>query len=211
VAYLSISEMITETFGVIKSLYPQLVSFARKKLCSVNQFLLWNESRSFFLPLSQIAFQQLLDLKVVISSSPQPSNGHDEWIFVWRSDQFSCSKVYSFLQGSYPVCLLFKWMWKSRVQNKHKFFFWLFLWDRINTWNLLQRKNMFLSSYTCVMCVENVVEDIQHLFFGCPSSDACWTYLGVYWDLSLEFQAMVLHARIHLNSVISREIFIIGC
>jgi hypothetical protein len=30
-------------------------------------------------------------------------------------------------------------------------------------------------------------------------------------NVSLEFQAMVLHARIHFNSVIFREIFIIGC
>jgi hypothetical protein len=61
------------------------------------------------------------------------------------------------------------------------------------------------------MCVENVVEDIQHLFFGCPFSDTCWTYLGVHWDLTLDFQAMVLHARIQFNSVIFIEVFIIGC
>jgi hypothetical protein len=72
----------------------------------------WDESISFFLPLSQIAFQQLSDLKAAISSSLQPFNGHDEWTFTWDSDQYSCRKVYSFLQGSHPVSLLFKWMWK---------------------------------------------------------------------------------------------------
>jgi hypothetical protein len=51
-------------------------------------------------------------------------------------------------------------MRKYCAQNKPKFF-WLFLWDMINTRNLLQRKNMILPSYTCSMCVENVVEDIQ--------------------------------------------------
>jgi hypothetical protein len=123
-------------------LNPSTLSFfpLRKKLCLVNLFLLWDESRSFFLPLSHIALQQLSNLEAVISSSLQPSNGHDEWTFIWESDQFSCSKVYSFLQGSHPVSLLFKWMWKCRVLNKHRFFFWLFLWDRINTQNLLQRK-----------------------------------------------------------------------
>jgi hypothetical protein len=35
--------------------------------------------------------------------------------------------------------------------------------------------------------------------------------LGVYWDLTLDFQAMVLHARIQFNYVIFREVFIIGC
>ena len=98
----------------------------------------------------------------------------------------------------------------SKVQNKHKFFFWLFLRDRLSTRNLLNR-NMFLPSYFCVLCVENLEEGIRHLFFSCPFSDACWTYLGVHWDLSLDFQVMVLHARLQFNSVIFREIFIIGC
>jgi hypothetical protein len=46
------------------------------------------------------------------------------------------------------------------------------------------------------MCVENVMEDIQDLFFGCPFSDACWAHLGVHWDLALDFRAMVLHAQL---------------
>jgi hypothetical protein len=50
----------------------------------------------------------------------------------------------------------------------------------------------------------------MYLFFSCPFSDACWTYLGIHWDLSLEFQAMVLNAILHFNSVIFRKIFIIG-
>jgi hypothetical protein len=40
-----------------------------------------------------------------------------------------------------------------RSQNKHKFFFLLFLRGRINTRNLLHRKHMFLPSYhLCAMC-----------------------------------------------------------
>jgi hypothetical protein len=58
--------------------------------------------------------------------------------------------------------------------------------------------------------VENVEEDIRHLFFSCPFSDACWTYLGIHWDLSLDFQSMILNARFGFNSVIFREIFIVG-
>jgi hypothetical protein len=36
---------------------------------------------------------------------------------------------------------------------KHKIFFWLLLNDRINTKDLLQRKNYNLDSYTCDMCI----------------------------------------------------------
>jgi hypothetical protein len=102
-------------------------------------------------------------------------------------------------------------MWVSKAQHKHKFFFWLFLRDRINTRNLLHRKHMFLPSYSCVLCVQHVEEDVKHLFFGCPFSQACWAYLGVNWNLDLDFQLMILHARLQFNLIIFREVFIIGC
>jgi hypothetical protein len=90
-------------------------------------------------------------------------------------------------------------------------FFWLLLRDRLNTKNLLHRKHMVLDSYVCALCVEGLEEDFKHLFFSCPFSDACWTFLGIHWDLSLDFQHMVLMAGLNFNSVIFREIFIIGC
>jgi hypothetical protein len=44
-----------------------------------------------------------------------------------------------------------------KVQNKHKFFFWLLLCA------------MFLECYSCVPCVEEMEESQQqHLFFDCP-------------------------------------------
>jgi hypothetical protein len=141
--------------GIIKDLYPQLFSFARKKKCSVNQFLSWDASRSFFLSLSQVAFEQFNDLHAAISDLILSQLSADEWTFVWSGGVFSSGTYYVFLQGSHPASpLLFKWLWSSRSQNKHMFFFWLFLRDKINTRNLLHRKQMFLPSYTCVLCVE---------------------------------------------------------
>jgi hypothetical protein len=49
--------------GIVKVQFPQLHSFARRKNCSLNQFLAWDESRSFFLPLSSTAYDQLLQLR----------------------------------------------------------------------------------------------------------------------------------------------------
>jgi hypothetical protein len=59
--------------------------------------------------------------------------------------------------------------------------------------------------------VEGLEEDFKHMLFSCPFNDACWTFLGVHWDLLLDFQHMVLMALLNFNSVIYREILIIGC
>jgi hypothetical protein len=95
--------------GVLKDLYPQLFSFARKNSCSVFQFLSWDDSRSFFLSLSHIAFDQLCELKDALLALQLPSQGSDEWTYVWDSD-FSSHMAYIFLQGSHPTPPLFKWM-----------------------------------------------------------------------------------------------------
>jgi hypothetical protein len=73
-----------------------------------------------------------------------------------------------------------------------------------------QEKHVSAVLLLCSLC-ENVEEDVRHLFFECPFSDACWTYLGVDWDPNLDFQAMVLNVRLHFNSIIFREVFIIDC
>jgi hypothetical protein len=89
------------------------------------------------------------------------------------------------------------------------FLFWLLLKDRLNTRFMLHRKNMHLDSYHYVLCVEHVEEDIIHLFFNRPFSQACWTFLGIAWDITLDHQLMFLKAREDFNSVIFREVIII--
>jgi hypothetical protein len=100
-------------------------------------------------------------------------------------------KAYLYLSGTIPASPLFKWIWKSSILPKHKFFFWLLLQERQNTRNLLIRKNMFLDSYCCPVCIENEEETLQHLFFDCSFSQACWIFpwhfLGHYWGCHLRY------------------------
>jgi hypothetical protein len=100
--------------GILKDLNPQLFSFARKKSCSVNQFLSRDASRSFFIPLSQVAFHQFNDLQVAISDLNLSPLSVDEWVYSWTGGVFSSKLAYDFLQGSHPTSPLFKWMWSSR-------------------------------------------------------------------------------------------------
>jgi hypothetical protein len=63
--------------GILKDIYPQLFSFSQNKSCSVLLLLSWDESRAFFLPLSQIAFDQLCALKEAFLALQHPSSDAD--------------------------------------------------------------------------------------------------------------------------------------
>jgi hypothetical protein len=94
--------------GIMKVKFPQLHSFARRKNCSLNQFLAWDESRSLFLPLSSTAYDQLLQLKVELLALHLQLDKSHEWSYVW--DIFSSHRAYKHLQGPSTTLLLFKWM-----------------------------------------------------------------------------------------------------
>lgn len=102
-------------------------------------------------------------------------------------------------------------MWKSCCKSRKKFFFWLVLRDRINTRNLLRRKNIHLDDYNCVWCDRGCEEALMHLFFECPFSQGCWRSLQIGWNLPLPPDGMLMDARSNFNSKIFREILIIGC
>ncbi|KAF8768566.1 hypothetical protein HU200_007495 [Digitaria exilis] len=101
-------------------------------------------------------------------------------------------------------------MWKSAVSGKYKFFFWLLIRDRLNTRNILCRKNKYLEDYTCVLCQQGVEETLGHLFFACHFNLQCWQILGIQWDTSLAETEMILQARQHFGSQIFREIAILA-
>jgi hypothetical protein len=62
-----------------------------------------------------------LQLKADIEALNLQPIKYDEWFYIWGFDCFSSHRAYIHLQSSHPASPLFKWMWKSKVQNKHKF------------------------------------------------------------------------------------------
>lgn len=113
--------------------------------------------------------------------------------------------------GQTEASPLFSWLWRSSNLGNHKFFFWLLLRDRLNTRNLLRRKNMILDDYNCTLCTTNQEETCFHLFFECPFSKECWDSIPINWNLNLSPLDMVIVARINFGSSIFREIFITAC
>jgi hypothetical protein len=61
-------------------------------------------------------------LKEALLALQLPLLGADVWTYTWGSD-FSSHRAYVTIQGSNPSSPNFKWMWVSKAQHKHKFFF----------------------------------------------------------------------------------------
>jgi hypothetical protein len=102
-------------------------------------------------------------------------------------------------------------MWASSNLGKHNFLFWLLLRDRLNTRNLLRRKNMELENYNGVLCNYDCEETNLHLFFECPFSIACWNTIPICWNTNMPPLDMVIDASTSFGSPIFREIFIMAC
>jgi hypothetical protein len=98
-----------------------------------------------------------------------------------------------------------------KCSNKLKVFSWLLLMDRLNTRNLLRRRNFQIENgnYNCVLCRENLEETALHLFFTCPFSRACWEKIGVLWNFNLPFYNIMKDARQNSNNFFM-ETFIIA-
>ena len=97
--------------------------------------------------------------------------------------------------GIVPVA--FGWIWSSKVCKKIKVFTCLMLRDRINSRNLLRRKNFVLDNddFSCILCDQNTEETTYHLIFECPFSQRCWDYLHIHWNHSRNFFMMLTVAK----------------
>ena len=70
-----------------------------------------------------------------------------------------------------------RWIWKSRVPNKVKFFAWLYFKDRLSTKSNLFHEHV-LDNSVCQRC-SHPIEDRCHVFFNCPLSKEVWRSIGM--------------------------------
>jgi hypothetical protein len=92
--------------------------------------------------------------------------------------------------------LAFKIIWKSRCTPRVKFFAWLILVDRLNTNNMLWRRNLHIQDDPiCVMCNSGEEKTIEHLFFECEFAKECWAAINIIWDMSLPLLDRYTQAR----------------
>jgi hypothetical protein len=136
------------------------------------------------------------------------NNERDTWHYSWGSSS-SSRNVYKSLVGQSNAHEAFKWLWKSKCQPKHKVFFWLLLKDRLNTRNILKRKNMQLDSFDCVICNSLLEETARHLFLDCSFALACWDKIGIEVPLQSTIPEVISQFWRQLNSPFAMEAIIL--
>lgn len=144
--------------------FPELYSFTNNAEITLhNAIHSENRENLFHRPLSSVAHQQFIEMQDIINNLPVV-NQKDSWTYTWPSPSYSSMKMYNCLIGHNNNHFIFKILWKASNLLRHKIFFWLLLYDRVNTRNLLRRKSMFLESYDCVLCNDKAEETSLHLF-----------------------------------------------
>jgi hypothetical protein len=198
---------------VHSEIFPHLLGFAKDPRIS-----LWALRHSaslincFRIPMSREAYNELLQLQNFLNDLPPVDHdGKDSWIFIWGQHRYSSSKYYHFhfrdIQPNLPIL----WIWKSKCIPRVKFFTWLLLNDRLNTRNILRRRRKFLEDgYNCVLCLEDVEESVEHLFFDCHSAACRWFALGITWNAHLNIHQKIQAAKLDFAQPFFMEIFMIG-
>lgn len=106
----------------------------------------------------------------------------DQRIFCWGNSTYKAAKLYKLAFLEVQTLAVFQWVWKSKVTPRVKFFAWLILLDRLNTKNMLTRRNFNVQPDSlCVLCDDGMEETIDHLFFDCSFAKKCWDKVGIIW------------------------------
>jgi hypothetical protein len=174
-----------------------------------------NTAELFHLPLSVQAMHEYNALLHLVHTT-QLSQDKDNWIVTDNGSGYKVSSAYRSLTKYDPVIPAIKWLWKSCCQDKHRVFFWLLIHNRLNTRALLQRKNFYMTDYTCIMCNQAVTETRDHLFFTCPFAQHCWQYMCPLWNLAQvampnDIQNYIQSIKAHIRQPFFMEIIILIC
>ena len=150
----------------------------------------------FALPLSTQAYNELMEVQAMVQDVVTDPDQTDSRTFPWGSSKYTSAKFYWFMFAATPVDRGLQSIWKSKCLPKLRVFAWLLMMDRLNTKDLMQRKNWHVDGGTrCVLGNADVLETSEHLFFLCPFAKSCWEKIGVSWDCSLHVSQRFLMAK----------------
>ena len=166
------------------SQYPHLCSCAKQEdisLQAATESVLNRDVYDLFhTPLSAIATQQYNQLVQKLTTRGS-TIGTDVWSISGANGTFRSNKLYKLLRPYPTAPEPFQWIWRSCVLPKQKFFFWLLIQDRLNTRDLLTRKQFQIPSKHCVLCDHTHTQRIFIIYsLGVSSAKNS----GIYWDFN---------------------------
>ena len=191
--------------------FPRLFSYALDdKLSAAEVYATQDKASLFFLPLSVHAYGELHEMQRLLDNNPL-SGEKDVWSYQW-GDSYRPARYYAAIHAHLQAPPVYSWLWKSSCTMKLKVFAWLLLSDRLNTRDLLRRRNWKVTEDKhCVLCVTRAYEDRFHLFFTCNFSQRVWSYLQIDWSLGSDIQGAMSAARRDFNKPFFMEVMIVAC
>jgi hypothetical protein len=190
--------------------YPRLFSYALNEDLSVADFVGHQTPTSLFaLPLSVQAFEEFNDTQAWVRELQIDTSLNDTRSFCWGNNQYTSAKFYRFIFQAIPEDASLKLIWKSRSLPKLRVFAWLLIMDRLNTKDIMNRKNWIINSDNyCVLCHTQELETRDHLFFECSYASACWTKIEIDWDCSLPISQRIQSAKTMFAGPCFMEVFV---
>jgi hypothetical protein len=180
--------------AIPKDVFPHLYSFVLNEDCSVLQYTEREQnSNHFFIPMSEEAGSELIELQNAIAQTNRDISSADQWSYVWGQSTYHVKKFYDFFFREVIPNPCLPLIWKTKCVMKQKVFAWLLVRDRLNTRDMLCRRQCPIPDNKCVVC-HQVQETRDHLFFDCRFSTKCWSILGIHWDRSLELSGRIERA-----------------
>jgi hypothetical protein len=85
------------------------------------------------------------------------------------------------------------------------------LHGRLNTKDMISKKNFFVEFNDCVLCEECPQESIIHLFFECSFSQSFWWAIGFEWNVDMNIHDMIKDAKHRYSLQFIMDIIKSGC
>jgi hypothetical protein len=109
----------------MKNRFPRLLCYAlNENVAATEVYLAEDLTDLFYLPFSEVAYQELLDLKQIMVDnlvSVQP----DVWSYDW-GPTYTAALFYRRIHAHIKTPSVYKWLWKSCCMMRHKMFAWLY-------------------------------------------------------------------------------------
>jgi hypothetical protein len=102
-------------------------------------------------------------------------------------------------------------IWKTCNLPIQKFFACLLLHNRLNTKEMITRKDFYVEFEDCILCDTYPEETTVHLIFECSFSVSFRCPIGFDWNIDYDVNTMVTYAKTRYQHNLFMEILVTCC